>query len=112
MFRSLVNQGSPIVSAVWLRTVVRRQSRQKQMGRVPVSNAAKPRTGFSPPTEEELAWLIPSDAGLPDGRAVDGALLAGMIAQGWGVPGGTVCVCLHPIACAQIAGAPLSPCSL
>jgi len=78
------------------------------MGRVPVSNAAKPRTGFSPPTEEELAWLIPSDAGLPDGRAVDGALLAGMIAEWWWILGGTVYVCRHLSAWAEIADDPMS----
>ena len=74
-----------------------------------MSGSAKSRNVFSDPTAEELAWLIPSGARLPDGRAADGLLLAGMIAEWRRILGGAVYVSRHQRAWAEIADDPTNP---
>jgi len=73
-----------------------------------VGNVAKPRNVFSDPTPEDLAWLVPSGASLPDGRTVDGGLLAGMIAEWARILGGTVYVSRHLRGWAEITDDPMS----
>lgn len=43
-------------------------------------------------TAKDLEWFIPPDARVPDGRVVDGALLADMIGEWHRIVGGTVSV--------------------
>ena len=46
-------------------------------------------TVFSGPRAQDLEWLIPTDVRVPDGRAVDAALLVAMIGEWHRIVGGT-----------------------
>jgi hypothetical protein len=55
-------------------------------------STSRPKGPYVPPTGNDLNWLVPAEASFPDGRPLDGELVAAMIAE-WGrIRGGAVYV--------------------
>lgn len=57
-----------------------------------MSTVSRPKGPFTPPTGKELEWVVPSGVKLPDGRSLDGDLLAAMLLEWREIRGGAVYV--------------------